>query len=239
MDRAYVYVTGGKGGVGKSTLAQAITDYLCATKRSVLLIDADPTNADSAACYKPEKDSLVRVVRARIRAEDASGQIDSSGLMDTLNIAETDAANIIVVDSPAGDTQLLQEAGTTITLACKQAKLKCIFVFVIDSNDRAAMNVLNAIWGSIQDADLVLLVRNSRKGTDFAHFDQSKIVGLIKLFKNVKIIDFPKIASRLETHLRIDRMSWAEVATLTPIGNRVEGARIREILHRTFATAGL
>jgi hypothetical protein len=101
------------------------------------------------------------------------------------------------------------------------------------------MNVLNAIWAAIQDADLVLLVKNNRKGTDFEHFDQSKIVGLIRLFKNVKIVDFPKIASRLETHLRIDRMTWAEVASLTPIGNRVEGARVREILYRTFTSVGL
>jgi len=239
MERAYIYVTGGKGGVGKSTVAQAITDYLSATKRSVLLIDADPTNADSSACYKTGKDDQVRVLRARVRSEDASGQIDSSGLIETLNVAETDAAEVIVVDSPAGDTALIEEAGTSITQACKQAQLKSVFVFVIDSNDRTAMNALNATWASIQDADLVLLVKNNRKGSDFELFEQSKIVALINGFKNVKSIHFPKIANRLETHLKIDRMTWAEVATLTPIGNRVEGTRIRKILHQTFASVGL
>ena len=239
MERAYAYVTGGKGGVGKSCVAQAITDYLSATRRSVLLIDADPTNADSSACYKPGKDDQVRVLRTRIRSEDSSGQIDASGLMETLNVATTDAADVIVIDAPAGDTGLIEESGHSIVQACKQSQLKCIFVFVIDSNDRTAMNVLNAIWSAIQDADLVLLVKNNRKGTDFEHFNQSKIVCLIRLFKNVKIINFPKIASRLETHLRIDRMTWAEVASLTPIGNRIEGARLRDILHRTLASVGL
>lgn len=239
MARTYIYVTGGKGGVGKSLVSLSITDYLSATKRSVLLIDADPTNSDSSACYKPGKDAQVRIMRARIRSEDVSGQIDSSGLIETLNVAETDAADVIVVDSPAGDTALIEEAGTIISQACKQAHLKSIIVFVIDSNDRTAQNALNAIWSSIQDADLILLVKNNRKGCDFEFFEQSKIYATLRSADNVKTINFPKIASRLETHLKIDRMTWAEIATVTPIGNRIEGARVRDILHRTFESVGL
>jgi hypothetical protein len=61
----------------------------------------------------------------------------------------------------------------------------------------------------------------------------------IRAAKNVQIIELPKIASRIEEHLRIERMTLKEIATKTPLGNRVEGARLRAELHNTLKTAGL
>lgn len=231
--KQYIYITGGKGGIGKSTVALAITDYK-AINGKVLLIDTDPTNADSSVAYKDGKDDNVTVMRANIRAEDSSGQTDASGLIETLNKASTDKAQTIIVDAPAGDSTLLSTAGSIITGACKEAGIKSIFVWLVDSNDRTPVNALNAAWEAIKDADKIILVKNYRKGTNFEFFDNSKTIGGIKSAQNVIIIDLPKIASRIEEHLRIDRMTLKQIATETPIGNRAEGQRLRNELHNTF-----
>lgn len=237
-NKTYIYVTGGKGGIGKSTMAQAITDYKAETGR-VLLVDTDPTNADSSASYKDGKDANVRAIRQNIRSEDSSGQIDSSGLINTLNLAESEDVETIIIDAPAGDSTLLANAGEIITSACKQAGIKSVFVWLVDSNDRTPVNALHASWSAIKDSDQILLVKNFRKGNNFEFFDGSKTMEEIRSAKNVQIIELPKIASRIEEHLRIERMTFKEIATKTPLGNRVEGERLRAELHNTLKTAGL
>ena len=238
MAKTYVYVTGGKGGIGKTTLTLALVDYL-AENNTVLLVDADPINADSSEVYKNEKHLNVRAIRARVRSEDTSGQIDPSGLMETINLAASDPADFIIVDAPAGDSILLATSGDIITSACKQAGIISVCIWLVDSNDRTAINALNASWDAIKDADKIFLVKNYRKGTNFSFFDQNTAVIDIVRSPNVVTIDLPKFASRIEEHLRIERLTWEEIATVTPIGNRVEGQRLRAIFHHTFNEAGL
>ena len=237
-NKKYIYVTGGKGGIGNSTFTLALVDYM-SQQGKVLLIDTDPVNADSSAAYKDGKDTKVRAIRAKVRAEDTSGQVDASGLIETLNIADNDEAITIIVDAPAGDSTLLISAGKIITEACKQVSMESIFVWLVDSTDRTPVNALHGAWESIKDANKILIVKNYRKGTNFDFFDNSKTIANINEAKNVQTIDLPKIASRLEEHMRIDRMTWKEIATDTPIGNRVEGQRMRKAMHDTLKEIGL
>ena len=237
-NKKYIYVTGGKGGIGKSTFTLALVDYM-SQQGKVLLIDTDPVNADSSAAYKDGKDTKVRAIRAKVRAEDTSGQVDASGLIETLNIADNEEAITIIVDAPAGDSTLLISAGKIITEACKQVSMESIFVWLVDSTDRTPVNALHGAWESIKDANKILIVKNYRKGTNFDFFDNSKTIANINEAKNVQTIDLPKIASRLEEHMRIDRMTWKEIATDTPIGNRVEGQRMRKAMHDTLKEIGL
>ena len=237
-NKKYIYVTGGKGGIGKSTFTLALVDYM-AQQGKVLLIDCDPVNPDSSAAYKDGKDTNVRAIRAKVRAEDTSGQVDASGLIETLNEANNDEAITTIVDAPAGDSTLLISAGSIITLACEQVSMESIFVWLVDSTDRTPVNALNAAWETIKDASKILIVKNYRKGTNFNFFDNSKTIMNINKAKNVQTIDLPKIASRLEEHMRIDRMTWKEIATDTPIGNRVEGQRMRKAMHNTLKEVGL
>jgi hypothetical protein len=237
-NKKYIYVTGGKGGIGKSTFTLALVDYM-AQQGKVLLIDADPVNADSSAAYKEGKETNVRAIRAKVRAEDTSGQIDASGLIETLNMADKEEVETTIVDAPAGDSTLLISAGSIITEACKQVGMESIFVWLVDSTDRTPVNALHGAWEAIKDANKILIVKNYRKGTNFDFFDNSKTIANINEAKNVQTIDLPKIASRLEEHMRIDRMTWKEIATDTPIGNRVEGQRIRKAMHDTLKEVGL
>ena len=174
-----------------------------------------------------------------MRAEDTSGQVDASGLIETLNTADKDEAMTTIIDAPAGDSTLLISAGRIITEACKQVGIESIFVWLVDSTDRTPVNALHSAWEAIKDANKILIVKNYRKGKNFDFFDNSKTITNINKAKNVQTIDLPKIASRLEEHMRIDRMTWKEIATDTPIGNRVEGQRMRKAMHDTLKDVGL
>jgi len=236
--RKYIYVTGGKGGIGKSAMAVQLADYYSHTG-NVLLIDTDSVNPDSSAAFKDGLDTKVTVMQARVRSEDSSGQVDSSGLLETLNIAEKSDAETVIVDAPSGDSTLLIAAGSVIAEACREMNVESILVWLVDSLDRTPVNTIHSAWDSINNADKILLVKNYRKGTNFDYFDNSKAMEMIKAAPNVQIIGMPKIASRIEEHMRIDRMSWQRIATETPLANRIEGKRVRSEFHGTFAEAGL
>ncbi len=237
--KKYIYVTGGKGGIGKSLQTLAMVDYLAESGNSILLLDADPVNGDSSANYKGGKQDGVTCERVQLRSEDASGQIDASGLQDTLNKTETTEAGIVIVDAPAGDSTLLVEAGSIIVAGCSMLGAKSIIVWMVDSVDRTAINALSAAWDSIKDADMILLVKNHRKGNNFDCFDGSKSVGNVLAAANVKVIDMPKIAARLEPYFRVERKTMREVATEAPIGDRVEAVRVRKLFHDALKGVGL
>ncbi|WP_293638655.1 hypothetical protein [Polaromonas sp.] len=235
MMKTYVYATGGKGGVGKSLMSMLFADYLAMTK-DVLLIDTDMTNSDCYAVYKNGKQSNIECKVQQLRSEDTSGQVDVSGLMATFD----DDRECVVVDAPAGDTVLLSNAGGAIAEMCAEYKAKSTIAWMVDSADRTGVNALNAAIEQIKSVDLILLIRNYKTSSDFDFFENSKTIEKIKALGNVRIIDLPKVASRITQRIRIDRASFAQMcSTDTPVGDRVEARRIRALMHRTLENVGL
>jgi hypothetical protein len=236
--KTLIYVSGGKGGIGKSMQSVALVDYLL-TFGDVLLLDADPVNPDSSAAFKNGKQPAVTCERVRIRSEDATGLIDASGLMSALDKTNETTAKYILIDAPAGDSTLLAEAGVIVVDACKEINAKSVFVWMIDSADRTGINALAAAWDNIKDADSILLVKNNKTGNNFDSFDGSKTIEKILQNKNVQVIDMPKIAARLLPLLRVERKSFFEISTEGALGNRMEATRLRKQMHEIFKGAGL
>ncbi len=114
-----------------------------------------------------------------------------------------------------------------------------MFFWLIDTIDRTAVNSLHASWNAIKCADQIFLVKNLRNGNNFEFFDGSTTIRNIMSENNVRTVIMPKFASRIVKNLRIDRMTWEEIATITPTANRVEGQRLRSLFHATFKTAGI
>jgi len=236
--KSYVYVSGGKGGIGKSLMAITLVDYML-NSGPVTLVDGDHINGDSSSVFKNKDDTSVSIHRIQIRVEDATGQTDVSGIGQSINFMEQEEQHSVVVDAPAGDTVLLTSAGDLIIDACLETGYQSVFVWLVDSNDRTPANVLHQTWESLKRANKILLVKNLRKGNNFDYFDNSEFVKRILTESNVSTIELPKLALRLEENIRIDRMNWSDLATKTPLGTRVEANRLRKLLHSSLEGAGL
>ncbi|ABM40233.1 nucleotide-binding protein [Polaromonas naphthalenivorans] len=231
----YIYVTGGKGGIGKSFVSMLVADYM-ATKEQVLLIDTDMTNSDCNAVYKDKKQSTIECNVQQLRSEDTSGQVDTSGLLSTFNVDR----ECVVVDAPAGDTVLLANAGSMINEMCQEYKAKSVIVWLADSGDQNAVNGLNAVFEQIKNVDLILIVKNFKSSTDFDLLDKSNTLTKFKSLPNCHVVDFPKIAARITKRVRTDKNSFVEmISENTPIGDRVEARRVRSLMHKVFEEAGL
>lgn len=244
--KTLVYVSGGKGGIGKTLMALSLTDYF-AGSGSVLLVDGDPNNSDSYPTYKPNENGVnqvanVTAITSLIRSEDADGQIDTTGIARVFEDSFVDSHDTVIIDAPAGDSKLIATAGSFIVDMCKEMGAKSIFVWLVDIADRTPINTVLDSWKEIKAADAFYLVKNHSKGSVFEFFDNhAEMNALVANSPNIKIINFPKMAVRLISCIKVDRMNWERLATdkTTPIGARMEGQRVRRLIHESFKSSGL
>lgn len=100
-----IWVTGGKGGVGKSTFARGLLDILLDAGISVAAFDGDPDNAQLFRYYKGQGNGVRRV------------ELDVQGEADVLlNEMEAHKADVFLVDVAAGGSQTLIELEEDIGL---------------------------------------------------------------------------------------------------------------------------
>lgn len=91
-----IWVTGGKGGTGKSTFARGVLEALLAAGIKVVAVDGDPENAQLHRYYKTMGDGVLRTELAKRNGGDA-----------ILKVMEEDEPDVILVDVAAGGSQIL------------------------------------------------------------------------------------------------------------------------------------
>lgn len=91
-----IWVTGGKGGTGKSTYARGVLDTLVTNRVNVAAVDGDPENAQLHRHYKDVGDGVVRTDLAQRDGGD-----------DILAAMENDQPQVILADVAAGGSQIL------------------------------------------------------------------------------------------------------------------------------------
>lgn len=91
-----IWVTGGKGGTGKSTFARGLLDTLLANDVEVAAFDGDPDNAQLYRYYKRADVNVTRIgIKERKGADDIITEMEEVG------------TDVILVDVPAGGGQIL------------------------------------------------------------------------------------------------------------------------------------
>lgn len=91
-----IWVTGGKGGTGKSTFARGVLEALLAARFRVIAVDGDPENAQLHRYYKTMGDGVIRTELAKRNGGDA-----------ILEAMEEYEPEVILVDVAAGGSQIL------------------------------------------------------------------------------------------------------------------------------------
>ena len=165
--RHVIWVTGGKGGTGKSTFARGALDTLVAAGVDVAAFDGDPENAQLHRFYK---DVGSGVVRTELSARDGGDPL--------LNAMEEQQPEVILADVAAGGSQILVHLEDETGFLSDAAEMGYQFTVVsVLSPIKDSVNMLREAMDTTQGHSVQhVVVKNLHFGDpdDFELFDSSK-----------------------------------------------------------------
>ncbi|MEL6159887.1 MAG: chromosome partitioning protein ParA [Cyanobacteria bacterium J06627_32] len=143
-NRRVIWVTGGKGGVGKSTFARGLFDILTAAGVNVIAFDGDPTNAQLFRYYKDVGRGVQRL------------ELDTKGEADVLlNEMDAHKADVFLVDVAAGGSQTLLALEDDIGLLSEAMEMGYRFTIVsVMSRIKDSVNLLKTSLSMMDDFDV-------------------------------------------------------------------------------------
>ncbi len=206
MEKAIYYISGNKGGVGKSVIGLSFLDYLLALGEKPLLIETDTGNPDVGQTYK--------------------------GLVETVFLDLDERENWLAlsekIQNLAGDRPAVISCGARSNLAFKQSGTQFLFALAEMlrpfetlwpiNRGRDSVSALAEYLGYLGTAGRIHVIRNLYYGTreKFELFNNSKTREKV-LATGGTVLDFPDLADRVYDTLNRSRL---------PIAAGIEPARL-------------
>ncbi|MEN8446388.1 MAG: division plane positioning ATPase MipZ [Cyanobacteria bacterium J06555_13] len=195
--RCVIWVTGGKGGVGKSTFARGLLDILVDAGVNVAAFDGDPSNAQLFRYYKDVGKGVQRI------------ELDTKGEADVLlNDMDAQKADIFLVDVAAGGSQALLDLEDDIGLISEAMEMGYRFSVVsVMSRIKDSVNLLRASLEMTEDFDVQhVAVKNLYFGDEnrFSLFDDSKTEARLKEGGGV-VVEMPDLFD--DTYELLDKLN--------------------------------
>lgn len=153
------FVTGDKGGVGKSFFSRTFIDYLKSQDLGFSAYDSDATNSTLFRFYP-----------------DDTNHLDTSivgGLDELVNRLES-ATHPLVVDCGSGAMDKITHWMSEIDFRSLQLDLDIrVVLFFILGTDKDSLKILKDMTGYFGSNASYVIVRNLGRGSDFSQYDQS------------------------------------------------------------------
>ena len=196
-NKCVVWVTGGKGGVGKSTFSRGLLDVLLDAGVNVAAFDGDPSNAQLFRYYQG--------VGRGVQCVD----LDKQGEADVLlNQMEESKADVFLVDVAAGGSQTLLDLENDIGLISEAMEMGYRFTVVsVMSRIKDSVNLLKASLEMTDDFDVQhVAVKNLYfgEGDRFRLFDGSKTRAWL-LERGGVVLEMPDLFD--DTYELLDQMN--------------------------------
>ena len=224
--RSLYFVTGGKGGVGKSILSMLLVDFLTQyLKKKIILIESDTSNPDVGKTFVNNDD--VEVIFLSLDNAD--------GWIELVNYCETKDRDIVINFAARSGEAIKKFAGTLIgSLEELNRSLDSFFVI---NRQRDSIELLKKYMDAVPGE--LHVVRNTFYGAPekFELFNNSKTK--IEAEKRGATIDCPDLADRVADDLYSNRFSIAKAVIEMPLGNRAELKRWRSIAWKMFDGIGI
>ena len=191
----FVLVTGGKGGVGKSTFSRGLLDVYLSQGITVAAYDGDPDNSQLFRFYQQQGAGVVPL------ALDVQGQADR--LLDEMEAAK---AQVFLIDVAAGGSKTLRDLEDDIGLVSEAVEMGYGFTVVsVMSRVKDSVNLLRNTLEMTEGlpADHVA-VKNLYFGDEdqFELFDESKTKPRLTERGGV-VVEMPKLFD--DTYAAIDQ----------------------------------
>ena len=172
-----VFVTGDKGGVGKSFLARTLLQFYLDAKLPVRAFDIDPVNPNLAQYY-PEYTTELNI--------DKPGELDAirnDVEEHPLLLVDCAARSLVEIDQWFKDLGLIRERA--------QLQLSFTIIFVITPDKSCTLIMADTLERFGKEADY-LVVKNYGKGKDFSIYENStRRKTLLNEFKGQEIVLHP------------------------------------------------
>jgi hypothetical protein len=226
MNQPIVFVSGSKGGVGKSLTAMAVLDYFTAEHRYVRLLEADTTNPDVWKAYR-------RNVEGEVASLD---EID--GWINLVNTCDANPFKAVVVNTPARNNDAVRVHGAILLDALKELARPLITLWVIN-RQRDSLELLNSYLEAMPGT-VVHVVRNGYFGdvSKFELYQSSSMPETIQQ-RGGKSLFLPDLADRVTDELYSRRITLQEAAQQLKLGDRVELQRWRASIKEMMTQAGV
>ena len=224
--RSLYFVTGGKGGVGKSILSMLLVDFLTQyLKKKIILIESDTSNPDVGKTFVNNDD--VEVIFLSL--DNADGWIE---LVNYCEIKDKD----IVINFAARSGEAIKKFAGTLIGSLEELNMALITFWLIN-RQRDSIELLKEYMDVVPGE--LHVVRNTFYGEPhkFELFNNSKIRSEVE--KRGATIDCPDLADRVADDMYSGRLSIAKAAVEMPLGNRAELKRWRSIAWKMFDDIGI
>lgn len=214
-----IMVGGGKGGVGKTTVAIGLVDSLLTNGKQVMVVETDESNPDAHF-------ALESIVQSEIcNLEDIEGWVKLS------EIVEQNKDKYIVINTAAGVVKHIKAHGKLLSDTAKELKRDLIMLWPIN-RQRDCLELLNkfADTDSAVDYKATYVVKNTYFGESkkFSRFDNSKVKA-----RTTGTIDMPELYDMLTDKIVDNRWALSNTQGLS-IAERSVLARYREAVDKAL-----
>ena len=196
-NRRVIWITGGKGGVGKSTFSRGLLDVLLDAGVNVAAFDGDPSNAQLFRYYQG--------VGEGVKCVDLDKQGEADVLLNQMEVGKTD---VFLVDVAAGGSQTLLDLEGDIGLISEAMDMGFRFTVVsVMSRIKDSVNLLKASLEMTDDFDVQhVAVKNLYFGDcdRFRLFDSSKTKGRL-LERGGVVVEMPDLFD--DTYELLDQLN--------------------------------
>jgi hypothetical protein len=226
MNQPIVFVSGSKGGVGKSLTAMAVLDFLSTEHRYVRLLEADTTNPDVWKSYR-------RTIEGEVSDLD-----DVDGWINLVNTCDANPFKAIVINTPARNNDSVRHHGSILLESLKELARPLITLWVIN-RQRDSLELLRNYMESMTTG-IVHVVRNGYFGDEskFELYQSSSMPETIAQ-QGGKSLFLPDLADRVTDELYSRRITLSEAAQQLKLGDRVELQRWRAHVREIMTQAGI
>ena len=219
-----VFLVGGsKGGVGKTLLSFALSDFFEVNDHPFAVVESDSANSDFSSAFLSTKNP----------PKIAHISLDSEAGFRQLIAFATSQNSDVIVNSPAGFVSFIRTHGSAFEGALLANNLPMITYWPIN-RERDSMNALK------QFIDHITLpcipVRNLVFGEpdEFELFNHSRLKESLDEKQNLTI-NMPALASRCAVQLRNERWTISTGLNKSSFSNRIELFRWRTAMHDELA----
>ncbi len=228
MNQPIIFVSGSKGGVGKSITTMAVVDYLTSEQRNLQLLEADTTNPDVWKSYNRAIDSEI------VDLDVVDGWIQM------INVADAHPFKALAVNTPARNNDAVREHGPLLLDSLTELDRPLITLWVIN-RQRDSLELLNEYLEVMRHpAHVVHVVRNGYFGEarKFELFEKSVLRDTISQ-QGGQALYLPDVADRVTDELYTRRITLVEAAEQLKLGDRAELLRWRNACKQMMGEAGV